>query len=150
MKVYDEKKENILEKYDLDLGYLTPSTKIISYPEVLGVEEKGHYRTIREYPNGGKDVEWVVDVKGVEYQPERTEEIEIMIYKKYTEEELLNKKIYELRLKRETDCFPFINRGKLWYDKLNEEQLTELDKWYNDWLNVTNTLVIPKAPIWLK
>lgn len=47
-------------------------------------------------------------------------------------------------------CFPIINRGQLWYDKLTDEQKEELSKWYNDWLNVTTTLVIPEAPEWLK
>ena len=47
-------------------------------------------------------------------------------------------------------CFPVINRGQLWYDKLTDEQKEELSKWYNDWLNVTITLVMPEAPEWLK
>ena len=47
-------------------------------------------------------------------------------------------------------CFPIINRGQLWYDKLTDEQKEELSKWYNDWLNVTTTLVMPEAPEWLK
>ena len=47
-------------------------------------------------------------------------------------------------------CFPIINRGQLWYDKLTDEQKEELSKWYNDWLNVTITLVMPEAPEWLK
>lgn len=55
----------------------------------------------------------------------------------------------ELRLKREIECFPIINRGKLWYDKLTNSQLEELDKWYNDWLNVTETLIEPSKPAWL-
>ena len=54
------------------------------------------------------------------------------------------------RKQRETECFPIINRGKLWYNCLNSEQLAELKKWYHDWLNVTETLVIPVKPKWLK
>ena len=54
-----------------------------------------------------------------------------------------------LRSMRERVCFPVINRGKLWYDSLTSEQLEELRKWYNDWLNVTTTLVIPIAPKWI-
>lgn len=54
------------------------------------------------------------------------------------------------RKQRETECFPIINRGKLWYDCLNSEQLAELKKWYHEWLNVTETLVIPVKPKWLK
>ena len=54
------------------------------------------------------------------------------------------------RVIRSQVCFPVINRGQLWYDKLTDEQKEELSKWYNDWLNVTTTLVMPEVPEWLK
>ena len=56
----------------------------------------------------------------------------------------------ELRNKREKECFSVINRGELWYDNLSQEQLEELKKWYNDWLNVTETLKEPVKPSWIK
>lgn len=84
MKVYNQEKTEILENYDLEKGYLTNDT--ITLPEVQAVEEQGHYETIAEYPNGGKDVKWVVEVEGVEYKPERQEEI--LVYIPYTEKEL--------------------------------------------------------------
>lgn len=62
------------------------------------------------------------------------------------EENILN----NLRLKRENECFPVINRGELWYQTLTESQKTELKKWYNDWLNVTDTKIVPQKPQWLK
>ena len=51
---------------------------------------------------------------------------------------------------RETDCFPIINRGTAWYNSLTEEQKIELDAWYQAWLDVTETKVIPEKPTWLK
>ena len=54
-----------------------------------------------------------------------------------------------LRGLREKECFSVINRGKLWYNLLTNEQLTELKNWYTDWLNVTDTLEIPVKPEWL-
>lgn len=54
-----------------------------------------------------------------------------------------------LRAKREEECFRVINRGKLWYDKLSVEQYCELRDWYTAWLNVTETLFIPKEPEWI-
>lgn len=57
---------------------------------------------------------------------------------------------YSLRKKRERDCFPIINRGKLWYDKLSDAQKSELDSWYTAWLNVTVTMSEPAKPTWLK
>ena len=55
-----------------------------------------------------------------------------------------------LRLQREEECFHYINRGKLWYDRLTNAQLEELNAWYNAWLDVTITKVIPQKPSWLE
>lgn len=57
--------------------------------------------------------------------------------------------VESLRKKREEYCFSVINRGKLWYERLNNEQIGELREWYQKWLDVTKTLIIPKAPSWL-
>ena len=59
-------------------------------------------------------------------------------------------KVDMYRVIRSQVCFPVINRGQLWYNNLTDEQKEELSKWYNDWLNVTTTLVIPETPDWLK
>ena len=55
-----------------------------------------------------------------------------------------------LRARREAECFPVINRGQFWYDSLSLDQRQELLIWYNAWLNVTDTKVVPTAPVWLK
>ena len=55
----------------------------------------------------------------------------------------------ELRLKRSKVCFPYINRGALWYSKLTDEQMDELSSWYQAWLDVTESKVVPDAPEWL-
>lgn len=54
-----------------------------------------------------------------------------------------------LRKLRTKECFPIVNRGKLWYDCLTAEQISELNDWYFAWLNVTETKVIPTKPEWL-
>jgi hypothetical protein len=107
---YKEKliEENNYQKVDLSQGYLEEDVIDIFYPEVKYVEGKGHYETIREYPNGGKDVKWVVDVKGVEYQPERHEEEVVLIYYPFTEAQLQKMALedeYEEKMEymRETD-----------------------------------------------
>ena len=64
MEVYNQNKTEILTEYDLTKGYLTTDYIDEIIPEVQAVQEQGHYVTIAEYPNGGKDVEWVVDVAG--------------------------------------------------------------------------------------
>ena len=55
-----------------------------------------------------------------------------------------------LRGYRNEVCFTIINRGKIWYDTLTEEQIEELRIWYNAWLDVTNTNIIPEKPEWLR
>lgn len=50
---------------------------------------------------------------------------------------------------REKCCFPVVNRGKLWYDRLTPSQISELNYWYESWLDVTETQVMPSAPSWL-
>lgn len=150
MKVYNQDKTQILEEYNLEKGYLKEDILITHYEEVKAVEEQFHYETIAEYPNGGKEVEKVIDVEGVEYKPARDEKENIYVYITYTEEELLENKKNILREKRDVECFSIINRGKLWYDTLTSEQIEELNEWYRAWLDVTTTLVEPKRPEWIK
>lgn len=52
-----------------------------------------------------------------------------------TKEEVLDL----LRTRREEECFLIINRGILWYNTLTDEQKLELDKWYKEWLDITDT-----------
>lgn len=54
-----------------------------------------------------------------------------------------------LRFQREKECFSYVNRGYLWYSKLTKAQKTELDAWYQAWLDVTDTRDIPEVPEWL-
>lgn len=150
MKIYNEDKTQILESYDDSLGWLKQSSIVVNEPEVQAVEEQGHYETIAEYQNGGKEVKWVVDVEAVEYKPARTYDEAILVYIPYTQYELENIKIEELRRLREIECFPIVNRGVLWYNELTSEQLEELENWYKAWLDVTDTKTAPQKPEWLK
>ena len=88
MRVFNQSKTEELQEYDQSLGYLQNDTLVTHFPEVQAVKEQGHYKVIAEYPNGGKDVEWIVDVEGVEYQPEHDEEEDILVYIPYTQKEL--------------------------------------------------------------
>jgi len=64
-------------------------------------------------------------------------------------EELMDDKT--LRMRRQKECFEIIdNRSQLWYNHLTSEQKQELDVWYEEWLSVTETHVIPVKPEWLK
>lgn len=87
MEIYNEQME-LVENPDLSLGYLKLGTRTEHHEAIEGVEEVWHYETIAEYPNGGKDVEKVIDVPGVEAKEAWDEEIQIQVYVLYTQEEL--------------------------------------------------------------
>ena len=87
MKIIDETGA-VIESPDLTLGYLTADTEEIIHPAVEGVEELFHYETVAEYPNGGKDVQKIVDRPGVQAQEEWVEKVPIRKYIRYTAEEL--------------------------------------------------------------
>ena len=87
MKIIDETGA-VVENPDLTLGYLTTSTEEVTHPAVEGVEEQWHWETLTEYPNGGKDVQKIIDVPGVPAQAAWTEQVPVQRYIRYTEEEL--------------------------------------------------------------
>lgn len=87
MKIIDENGAAI-ETPDLMLGYLVDDTEPVEHPAVEGVEEQWHWETVTEYPNGGKDVQKVVDRPGVKAQEEWVEQVPIQRYIRYTAEEL--------------------------------------------------------------
>lgn len=157
MRIYNKEKTKILDNYNLNLGYLKEDIITINEPEIQGLEEQGHYETIREYKNGGKDVEWIVDVAGVEYRPARTYDEEILVYVEYTKEELEEIELNKLRQQREIECFSVINQNyiidcqsKTWFDTLTEEQKQDANIWVQQWRDVTETKVVPTKPSWIK
>jgi len=87
MKIIDETGA-VVENPDLTLGYLTDDTEEVTHPAVEGVEEQWHWETVTEYPNGGRDVQKVVDRPGVQAQAAWTEQVSIQKYIRYTAEEL--------------------------------------------------------------
>ena len=98
MKIIDENGAAI-ENPDLTLGYLVDDTEPVEHPAVEGVEEQWHWETVTEYPNGGKDVQKIVDRPGVQAQEEWAEQVPIQKYIRYTAEELAARE--EARKKQE-------------------------------------------------
>ena len=87
MKILDETGA-VVENPDLTLGYLVDDTEPVEHPSVEGVDEVSHYETVAEYPNGGRDVQKIVDRPGVTAQEEWVERLPIKRYIRYTAEEL--------------------------------------------------------------
>ena len=71
-------------------------------------------------------------------------------YKQKAENFCRDAEINELRHRRTTECFSVVNRGAVWYERLTDKQRQELETWYQAWLDVTDTKVIPTNPIWLE
>ena len=87
MKILDETGA-VVENPDLTLGYLADDTEEITHPAVEGVEEQWHWETVTEYPNGGRDVQKIMDRPGITAQEEWVEKVPIQKYIRYTAEEL--------------------------------------------------------------
>ena len=90
---------------DMTKGRLVEDKVFVQYHEAVeAVPEQFHYETIREYPNGGKDVEIVIDVPGVEAADAWDEYEDILRYIPFTEVELATSRIAELKQKlQDTD-----------------------------------------------
>ena len=57
--------------------------------------------------------------------------------------------IDDIRKRRESECFPIINRSESWKRRLTQEQRTELELWYQGWLDAPETGKIPVTPQWI-
>lgn len=151
MRIFDQTKTIEITSPDLAAGYLQADKLLIAHHEAQEeVQEQKHEELLHEYPNGGKEYIEVIDVP---YQPakEAWDEYEdIQVYTPYTAEELAQIQANKIRARRVTECFPIVNRGALWYDKLTEEQRSELSVWYEAWLDAPATSIIPDMPTWLK
>lgn len=88
MDIYD-RQGNPVTDFDPAKGRLEMQKRMHHHEAVEAVEEQGHWETVAEYPEtGGKDVQWVVDVPGVEAREAWDEEETYWLYIPYTEEEL--------------------------------------------------------------
>lgn len=88
MRILDENNVEITSP-DLSLGYLVLDENFVAHHEAVeAAEEQWHYETVKVYPNGGKDVEKVIDVPGVEAKEAWDEYETIQRYIRYTDEEL--------------------------------------------------------------
>lgn len=124
MRIFDEL-DNELNANELDFskGYLKEEKIFIKHHDaVSAVEEQGHYEIIKEYPNGGKDVEWIIDVPKVEAKEAYDEYEDIQRFVKFTQKELNSFRIEELKQKlNETDyCVLKIAEGSATYDDYSE------------------------------
>lgn len=97
MRIFDEN-DNELFEYDRTKGHLKNDRLFIKHhPQLEAVQEEGHWETVAEYPNGGKDVKWVIDIPGVEAKDAWDEYEDILRYIPFTVQELAERRIAELK-----------------------------------------------------
>lgn len=170
MKIYNESKTEILTGVDVNLGRIIPDTivrvhhdAVPATPEVTveeivkkivadggAVIQRGDewYEIIQKY-DFGMDVKLIEPIPEVPAKEAYDEYEDIYVFVPYTKEELTERNREEIRTRRVAECFAVVNRGKIWYDRLSEEQETELADWYEAWLNAPETLVVPDRPEWM-
>ena len=131
MRILDENNvERNESELDLNLGFLQPESIVsIHHDATEAVEEIGHYETIAEYPNGGKDVKWVIDVPGVEAKEAWDEYENIQRYVLYTEEQLAAKEA-ERKAKEEEAAFQLHLRHVAENAVTWDELAARLSKWF--------------------
>lgn len=117
MKIYNEDYtiEYNEEELNLELGYLTGGERLVDIEAQEGVEEEGHYETIAEYPNGGKDVKWVVDKEGRDPIPFHQEIESVLIYIPYTKDEIIEKRINKYKANLSETDYRAIKYIEGWY-----------------------------------
>lgn len=165
-RVFNQDKTQELTDYDLSLGRLQKDKLLIAHHDAVAektatevaaelsaqgktVEQVADawYEVIGTYPNGGKDLRAIQSVAAREAWDEYED---IYVYILYTQEELTKNKKNEIRCRRASECFPIVNRGVLWYNKLTAEQGAELSAWYEAWLNAPQTMTVPTKPEWVR
>ena len=168
MRIFDQTKTTQLEAPDLTRGYLQRDRRLAAHHEAQEeTVQQSHYELLREFGNGGKEYREVIDVPYRAAQEAWDEYEEIWVYIPYTEEEAAKIAADALRGRREAECFPVVNRGQLWYDKLSQEQRAEVNRgqlwydklsqeqraelsaWYEAWLNAPQSGTAPEALPWI-
>ena len=136
MRILDQNNIEI-ENPDFTKGYLEKDSLFVRHHEAVeAAEEVGHWVTLREYPNGGKDVDWVVDTPAVEAKDAWDEYEDIQRFIPFTAKELATRRIAELKQSLQetdynilkivegaatlTECAEVIAKRAAWRKEINE------------------------------
>lgn len=138
MRVFNENKTIELANYDLAKGYLKEDKLFKAHHEAVNaVEGVCHYETIKEYPNGGKEVKKVWDVAPVEAKAAYDEYEDIQVYVPYTEKELAAIEIAELKAKLAATDYKAIKYAE---GVMSAAEYAETKAQREAWRNRINTL----------
>ena len=123
--------EKMLDDLDLDVGFLKEEHILIAKHKAIEArDEEGHYEVVKEYPNGGVDVKWIVDTPAIEAKEVYDEYETILRYTPFAEKDLDQRKILELKQKlSETDyCIIKIMEGSSTTEEYSDV-ISERKKW---------------------
>lgn len=119
MKIVDQNGNEIQETdVNHDKGYLKQDSLFVCHHEAVeAVEEQGHWETVAEYPNGGKDVEYIIDVPAVEAAEAWDEYEDVLRYVLYTDEEIAEREAAQKEAKEQQARLDnLIANGVTWDD----------------------------------
>ena len=149
MTIYSQDKKKILDPnyIDLDKGYLVDKFEIIHQEEKPYLEEVGHYELIKEYPNGGKEIRWKVDIEGQEYEQAWDERIEYQIYIPYSTTYIYNRsikqKIEKEKAKLAATDYKVIKYIERLYTEEEFEEIKKERQQYRDNISELKTKLLP-------
>ena len=93
MRIFNKDKTiEITDAVNTTMGYFQADKILLKH--IDKVEEQGHYETIKEYANGGKDIAYVVDKPAVK---EQNIYENILVFIPYTKNELILNEINSLK-----------------------------------------------------
>ena len=88
MRILDENGNEVLNP-DFADGYYVEDQIVIAHHQAQEyIPEQFHYEVVAEYPNGGRDVEKVIDVPGQEAREAWDETEDILRWHPYSQEEI--------------------------------------------------------------
>lgn len=140
MKVYNQDKTKILDDYDLSKGYLVSDRIVVAHYEAQQeVKEVSHIEIVAEYPNGGKDIEVVVDVPYQPYRKAYDEYEDIKVYIPFSVEQLKTIRINELKQLLEDSDYKVLKYAE---GELSEEEFLQAREQRRAWRAEINRLEI--------
>ena len=119
------------------------------------LNEQGYvnaYALIGSFGSDFVTVDEPIDIDDFEnnYRSYYLSDTNVLIKSEDKQKEIENtRELINLRSQREKSCFPYVNRGEMWYSRLSADQKDELNVWYQAWLDVTETKTVPEKPQWL-
>jgi hypothetical protein len=139
MRIFNTENIELIEP-DLSKGKLVSDRRFVAHHTAIDyVPDQFHYEVVKEFPNGGKEVKKVIDVPGTPAQEAWDEYEDILRFIPFTEIELADNRITELKQKLQdtdfhilkivegaatlSDCAEVISKRASWRKEINELEI---------------------------